>query len=195
MGLDDPINDHLSFEVTHPDAPGADITTRQLMAHTSGIVDNWDALETHYVTGDSEEALGNFLQGYLVSGGADYDAFENFHPDGVGQITEYSNSGAALAGYMVQAATGTPFDAFCDARLFEALDLNAGWHLADFDAEQVASPTEYTSRGVAGRRALWLSRLPKRAASGRCAQHGSVAGRRLQWWQHPWDDAPRYKLS
>ena len=144
LGLDDPINDHLSFQVTHPDAPGADITTRQLMAHTAGIVDNWDALETHYVTGDSEEALGDFLQGYLVPGGVDYDALENFHPDGVGQVTEYSNSGAALAGYMVEAATGTPFDDYCQQGLFEPLDLNAGWHLADFDVEQVASPTTYT---------------------------------------------------
>ncbi len=143
LGLDDAINDHLPFEVVHPDAPNADITTRHLMAHVSGIVDNWDALESHYVTGDSDEDLGEFLEGYLAEGGADYDAWENFHEDGVNQTTEYSNSGAALAGYLVEASTGTPFDDYCDETLFGPMDMNAGWHLADFDLDQVASPTQW----------------------------------------------------
>ncbi|MFT5684180.1 MAG: CubicO group peptidase (beta-lactamase class C family) [Myxococcota bacterium] len=145
LSLDDPINDHLSFEVIHPDAPNSDITTRQLMAHVSGIVDNWDALESHYVTGDSDEDLGEFLEGYLTEGGADYDAWENFHEDGVNQTTEYSNSGAALAGYMVEASTGTPFDDYCDETLFGPLNMNAGWHLADFDVDQVATPTQWAA--------------------------------------------------
>ena len=142
LDLDAPVNDLLSFTLTHPDSPGTDITTRHLMTHTSGIVDNWDVLEAHYVTGDSNEELGTFLEGYLAVGGADYDDLLNFHEDGVGQAFEYSNVGAALAGHMVEVATGTAFDDFCDQRIFEPLELNAGWHLADFDADEVAAPTQ-----------------------------------------------------
>lgn len=145
LDLDAPINDTLPFEVIHPDAPNTDITTRHLMSHVSGIVDNWDALESHYVTGDSEEELGEFLEGYLVQGGADYDAYENFHPDGIKRVSEYSNTGAALAGYVVEATTGVSFDEYCEDRLFGPLDMNAGWHLADFDTAVVASPTEYSA--------------------------------------------------
>jgi CubicO group peptidase (beta-lactamase class C family) len=148
LGLDDPINEHLPFAVTHPDAPNTDITGRHLMAHTSGIVDNWDALEAHYVTGDSTEDLGAFLEGYLVRGGADFDADQNFAVEGVGALSEYSNTGAALAGFLVEAATGTPFDDGTEVSIFEPLGMNAGWHLADFDdVAQIASPTDY-SRGA-----------------------------------------------
>ena len=41
IGLDDPINDHLDFDVRHPD-DGTPITARMLMSHTAGIADNWD---------------------------------------------------------------------------------------------------------------------------------------------------------
>ncbi|MCB9780706.1 MAG: beta-lactamase family protein [Alphaproteobacteria bacterium] len=143
LSLDADIDGILPFEVVHPDSPGAAIHARHLLTHTSGIVDNWDVLEAQYVDGDSDVALGAFLESYLVPGGAGYDSWENFHPDGVGGAYEYSNVGSALSGYLVEAATGTPFDDVCDARIFAPLGMNAGWHLADFDPDLVASPTIY----------------------------------------------------
>ncbi len=77
LDLDAPINDSLDFTVTHPDDPSTPITLRRLMTHTSGIADNWDIMDAHYVDGDSPEALGAFLESYLTPGGADYRALDN----------------------------------------------------------------------------------------------------------------------
>lgn len=135
------VSDVLPFDVVHPDEPSAEISLRHLVTHTSGILDNWDVLDTHYVDGDSPLPLGAFLEGYLTPGGADYDDLDNWVPDGVDAVFEYSNVGAALAAYTVEAAVGVPFDARCEAQVFEPLGLNAGWHLADFDPDDVAAPT------------------------------------------------------
>lgn len=78
LGLDAPIGDTLDFDVVHPDEPGTPITLRHLMGHTSGIADNWDVMEAHIVEGDSTEPLGEFLNGYLSVGGADYSESDNF---------------------------------------------------------------------------------------------------------------------
>lgn len=141
LSLDAPIGDTLDFDVVHPDEPGTPITLRHLMGHTSGIADNWDVMDAHYVEGDSTEPLGEFLKGYLSVGGPDYSESDNFLRKGVEGVSEYSNIGAALAGYMVEAATGAPFDDYCDQHIFAPLAMNAGWHLADFDEADVAMPT------------------------------------------------------
>lgn len=141
LALDGAVDGVLPFDLVHPDSPGREISLRHLMTHTSGIADNWDVLEPHIVEGDSTLALGDFLQGYLVAGGDDYDDLDNFLPEGVGGAHEYSNVGAALVGYAVEASTGVPFDDYSDARIFEPLGMNAGWHLADFDADLVAAPS------------------------------------------------------
>ena len=45
------------------------------------------------------------LEGQLSTEGADNSARDNFLPEGVGGVTECSNIGLALAGYLVEAAT------------------------------------------------------------------------------------------
>jgi CubicO group peptidase (beta-lactamase class C family) len=141
LDLDAPINDTLDFTVTHPDDPATPITLRRLMTHTSGIADNWNIMDAHYVDGDSPEPLGAFLESYLTPGGDDYRALNNFYPDGVGGIAEYSNIGAALGAYMVEAATDTPFDRYCEERIFAPLNMTGGWFLSDVDLDEVAVPT------------------------------------------------------
>lgn len=142
LDLDAPVAEVLPFPLVHPDEPEDPPTLRALMTHTAGIADNWAVLESHYVEGDSEEELGAFLRGYLVEGGADYDARRNFVRAGVGERFEYSNVGAALAAYAVEAATGLAFDAHSEAQVLRPLGMNAGWHLADFDPDEVAVPCE-----------------------------------------------------
>lgn len=142
LDLDAPVAEVLPFPLVHPDEPEDAPTLRALMTHTAGIADNWDALEGHVVEGDSDEELGALLRGYLVEGGADYDARRNFVRAGVGERFEYSNVGAALAAYAVEAATGLAFDAYSEAGVLEPLGMNAGWHLADFNPDEVAAPCE-----------------------------------------------------
>jgi CubicO group peptidase (beta-lactamase class C family) len=141
LDLDADVNTRLPFTVTHPASPSRAITTRHLMSHVAGIRDDWDTLNAHYVEGDSPESLGGFLEGCLSVGGADYSADRNFRPEGVEGVYKYTNVGAALVGYMVEVTSGIAFDRFCEERIFEPLAMNAGWHLADFDVEDVALPT------------------------------------------------------
>ena len=140
--LDAPVNDWLPFTVDNPHTEGEAITLRHLATHTSGLLDNWTHYDAVYSDGDSPISLGDFLAGYLVAGGEWYDADDNFGDWMPGEVAVYSNVGAALAGYMMEAITGTPLDDYADAHLFGPLGMtNTHWHLADFpDVDVIAMP-------------------------------------------------------
>lgn len=153
LALDDDVNAHLPFAVENPNHTGVPITVRMLLTHTSGIRDNWTVIRSHYVDGDSTMALQEFLEGYLVPGGADYDAAKNFTADAPGAAKKYSNIGATLAAYMVERVTGTPFDAYCEARIFTPLKMTeTSWHLAGLDPSHVAFPYMYDGNPPQSRR-------------------------------------------
>ncbi len=142
VDLDQSVNELLSFTVDNPHIEGETITGRHLGTHSSGIIDNWSVLEQGYVEGDSPVALGDFLEGYLVDGG-EYYTNRSYAASEPGVRYEYSNVGASLFGYLVEAASGTAFDDHCDARIFEVLGMeHSGWHLADHDVDSLAVPYE-----------------------------------------------------
>ena len=62
------INNYLPFEVKHPDYLNIPITAKMLLAHTSGIKDNWGVMD--YYDGDSELSLGYYLEQYLSVDGS-----------------------------------------------------------------------------------------------------------------------------
>lgn len=139
--LDADINDALDFDVHNPAHPDEPITYRQLLTHSSSIDDNWDTMLDYYVEGDSSVGLGAFLADYLDPAGAEYQPGANYHSWAPGTGSVYSNIGAALAGYMVEALSGVPFDDHCDARIFAPLHMDhTGWHLEDFEVVDVAIP-------------------------------------------------------
>jgi len=144
--LNDDVSYYLPFDVYNPRYPNQVITIRHLLTHTSGIADNWDILEANYVDGDSPIPLGDFLEDYLVPGGAFYRAngnFLNFYP---GEDYEYTNVGAALVGYLVESITGVDFAEYCDNNIFTPLGMDhTAWHLADLDTTRLAVPYEYLS--------------------------------------------------
>lgn len=148
LDLDAPVGDVVGFPVENPNRPGERITLRHLATHTSGIIDS-DAYDDSYAPGDPQIALGDFLQGYLVPGGVTYSADANFAADGPGTRFEYSNIGAGLAGYAVEAATGTRLDHYTQASIFDPLGMtHAGWFLADFDdISQIATPYQVSDEG------------------------------------------------
>jgi len=141
FSLDDDVDDYLTFAVDHPTAPEVPITFRQLLTHTSSIRDNWNVMGSLYVDGDSPIPLGEFLEDFLSPGGAYYDADANYYKLPPGSVYRYSNIGASLAGYLVEAISGTPFDQYCEQHVFGPLQMDgAGWHLADVDVDQLAVP-------------------------------------------------------
>lgn len=140
--LDDNINTHLPFTVDNPRVESETIVVRHLATHTSGIQDEWDNIP--YGPGDSSIALGVFLEDYLVPGGDYYHATDNFYAWQPGTDLEYCNVATALAGFLVETVASTGFDDHCDAEIFTPLGMmNTGWHLADFDPNDVAMPYEW----------------------------------------------------
>lgn len=142
--LDDDIDATLPFAVDHPrsDAP---LTRRQLLAHIAGVDDNWGVMNASYTDyADSPIALGDFLEDYLVVGGSHYDADDNFVGNGPGRTMEYSNIGAALAGYSLEAASDVSFSAWCDEEVFAPLGMeDTAWFLAEHDQGELAVPYEW----------------------------------------------------
>ncbi len=147
VDLSDPVNDHLPFNVDNPQVDNEEIGLVHLATHTSGIKDNWDVMDPLYVFGrDSPISLGSFMEGYLVAGGAYYDADKNFRGTEPGEKFRYSNVAASLAAYSIETRRGEGFDDYCDRAIFAVLGMdNTHWHLADFEEDVIAVP--YGLRG------------------------------------------------
>lgn len=134
LSLDADINGYLPFKVVHPRFPDEKITLRQLATHTSGITDRWAVYKNAYrYSGQAPEPLGEFLRSYFVPGGASYSE-ENFLNVKPGTHREYSNIGAGLAGYIVEAAVGEPLGAYARKQIFAPLKMNdTAWSLSEVE--------------------------------------------------------------
>lgn len=149
LDLDDDVNALLPFPVRNPSFPSRPITLRHLLTHTSGIRDNWSELVPLYVKGDSPIRLGTFLERYLVPGGAYYSAAKNFTGWRAGTDFRYSNVGAALLGFVVEAVTGTDFSRWCEEHIFRPLHMrDTGWHLRGLDRHRIARPYRRRADGT-----------------------------------------------
>ena len=142
FGLDDPVSRHLGWELAHPRHKKKPITYRMLMTHTSGICDNWDVLDEHYVYDrDNPVRLGDFLRGYLERGGDEYDEDENFSEDAPGSAEDYSNVGVALLGHLVERISGQDFARYCADRIFAPLGMTSTtWIVSEVDRARLALP-------------------------------------------------------
>jgi len=154
--LDADVNNYIPFEIHNPFFPTAKITPRMLLTHTSSIKDGyhgWGNLfstPSFYCPGDSPVPLHDFLMDYLVPGGAYYVEVEDWHTEEPGTKYHYSNIGAVLAGYLVEAVTGTPFWKHCNDHIFTPLGMEqTGWHLFDLTTNNIAMPYRW-HRGVPG---------------------------------------------
>lgn len=134
LSLDADINSYLPFKVVNPHRPGTRITLRHLATHTSGITDRWEVYRTSYhFGGDSPEPLERFLTDYFAPSGRHYsrDNFLNATP---GRRREYSNIGAALAGFIVERAYGEPLNLVTRRLVFMPLRMTStGWFLSEVD--------------------------------------------------------------
>lgn len=143
FGLDDDINDSLSFSVRNPSHPSTPITFRMLMTHTSSINDYWPTLDALRSWGhDSPIPLRTFMAGYLTPGGTYWNA-GNFNSWGPGQIFDYSNVGAALTAYLLEVMSPTydSFAQYCSDSIFTPLGMDeTSWYLSDLDINNLAVP-------------------------------------------------------
>jgi CubicO group peptidase (beta-lactamase class C family) len=135
LNLDEDINKYLPFLVTNHHFPNDKITLRQLATHTSTIVDQEAYTKSYHFGGDSPDSLGSFLKSYLVAGKSNYIE-KNFLNSKPGYYYEYSNIGAALAGYITELATGEQLSSYSRHSLFEPLKMiNTGYFLSEINKD------------------------------------------------------------
>jgi CubicO group peptidase (beta-lactamase class C family) len=113
LNLDVDINQYLDFSI--PPRDGKPITLRQLMTHTAGFE---ETLKNLFLTNPSSEdtRLPMSNEAWL----------KEWVPERVyapGEVSAYSNYGAALAGYIVQRVSGQPFDEYIEQHIFQPLGM------------------------------------------------------------------------
>jgi len=107
VDLDSDVNTYLDFKI--PPFEGQSVTLRNLMTHTAGFQ---DCLKDVVSPNAPALALGDFLKKRLPD--------RIFPP---GQITGYSNYGAALAGYVVERVSGQRFEDYVEQHIFLPLEM------------------------------------------------------------------------
>ncbi len=144
--LDSSVNLYLPFEIRHPAYPNDIITLRMLMAHTAGIMDNWDVI--HSLMSFNEDPninIGEFIENYLLPGGAYYGAatsFANYRP---GEGSMYSNVGATLVGFIIECVSAQPYAEYMQEHILDPLEMtHSTFYLADLDTANLAM--EYSLR-------------------------------------------------
>ena len=147
FGLDDDINDYLPFEIRHPVDSLDPITFKMLCTHTSSIIDNWGIMP-YYWGEDSPIPLGEYFFDYLNKDGGNYDPDLNFDDQSPGSEYIYSNTGAALIGYLVEILGDSAFSYQTQQSIFEPLDMNeTSWFLSELDTMHIAMPYSWNGTG------------------------------------------------
>lgn len=128
FALDDDISKYLGYQVRNPSYPTVKITFRQLLTHTSSILDcgAYDDLVE-----ENPALLPQIdIKDMLVPGGNYYQAatFASYPP---GSQFSYSNFGTGIAGSLVEKISGMPFDKYCTKFIFKPLNMDASFEPAD----------------------------------------------------------------
>lgn len=155
MTIADTLESYGHFSLQTPEAEN--LTLRHLATHTGGISDNPE-YQCTYFTGDPlavnhwpvqdyqsldcshsvSYQLAGFLESHLTTEGVYYQADQFTSP---GQSYQYSQTGAALAGYSFEQIAGVSLNSYTYMHLFSPLGMNSTrWHINQFDASMIARP-------------------------------------------------------
>jgi len=138
LDLDAALDDILGYPVRHPDHD-VPITTRMLLTHTSGIIDNWVQIGATTSPDVPEISLGELTAGYVQPEGA-YSSSQNWGA-APGTDFDYSNMAVAIAAHVAEVVGGESFHDQTDALVFEPLGLDdTGWYPSDVPEEHLAVP-------------------------------------------------------
>lgn len=126
LNLDADVNQYLDFKI--PPFEGKPITLRNIMTHTAGFEEIIKGL----ISFDKVAGLGDVLKHRIP---------ERIYAPGT--TPAYSNYATALAGYIVERASGMPFDDYIDRNIFGRL----GMQYATFRQPLPARLKPYMSQG------------------------------------------------
>ena len=157
LSLDDEINEILPFSVINPHFPETPILVRHLLNHTSSIQDGKkygksyisafekdDRLNVHggfseFIFRHEEMSNEQFLVKILTKKGEWYSK-KNFIKSKPGETNGYSNLNAALAGVIVEEATGIPFKEYVQENILGPIAMeSSGWDFENIDMKQHAT--------------------------------------------------------
>ena len=110
LGIDDDVSGKLGFRLRHPAHPDAPVTLRQLLSHTSGIVDG--------------PGYGFPLEDRL----ADRLTAQHWGPAAAGGRFEYANLNYGIVATLMEKATGERFDRLMTRLVLAPLKLDAGYN-------------------------------------------------------------------
>lgn len=113
LRLRDPVSDHLPWYEVEQSHAGGPVTVEGVLTHSSGLPREsahpyWTGPEYPFPTRDE-----------VIDG---LDEQETLYP--AHQYFQYSNLGMALAGQLVEQASGTAYDAYVRSRVLEPLGMN-----------------------------------------------------------------------
>ena len=141
VGLDDDINEYLSFNLRHPEYPDTPITIRMLLAHQSGLnhrTDNFDdytlskefldlmiELDIRPVNKAIQSVPHTEFYGKLVDPEGDFytpDVWTSYKP---GTEYSYSNIGFDILTLVVESVTGQEYPNYLRQNVLKPLDMNS----------------------------------------------------------------------
>lgn len=122
LNLDDKVSKHLVWFKSSEDKRVAEVTVRQLMNHTAGVIRDGDDVDYWQVL--REFPTRKELQSYVSKSYLVYDADEKF---------KYSNFGYGYLGLVVEAASGTSYREYITKNIIDKLGLKSTG--ADLDAK------------------------------------------------------------
>ncbi len=122
VGLDDDVNDYLSFNLLNPNFPFATTTIRDVLTHRTGIVDG--SGYSPFLTASYAADLPPNLSELLTTGGDYYtsDLFTNVAP---GTYFNYSNLNFGLAATLIEGISGQRFDTYVETNILAPLGIPA----------------------------------------------------------------------
>lgn len=114
VDLDEDISVYFGTTIRNPRYPDTPLTLRQLMSHTSSIVDS-----------GGFSASGGIVSEMLA---LESRRMNNFIKSRPGEKYHYSNFGAGLVGAIMESVTGTSVDAYMKKAVFAPLGLDASYY-------------------------------------------------------------------
>jgi CubicO group peptidase (beta-lactamase class C family) len=145
IDIDGDVNDHIPFDIRHPNYPDTEITIRMLLSHRSGLDStllpefcyDWQGVYYPDYRQDYHPSmigitLGEYLQECLVAEGQYYSSNNwDFEP---GTRYGYSNTGFKILMYLLETVSSQTIGEYMQENIFTPLRLNnTGFDASDFE--------------------------------------------------------------
>lgn len=165
LNLDEPINSILPYKIVNPYFPDKPITVRQLVTHTSSIIDDdygaylageadqyleedsksYDSVPEYfkpnvmYYRMGKKISLDEYVRKWTVKGEKWYSDSTSFSKKEPGTFFQYSNLGSNVAARIIEVKSGMSFQDFTKKYIFQPLNMsNTAWSYKEINAKLLA---------------------------------------------------------